>query len=273
MAYYTQGQGLMSQRRGSSFYFYHYDGLGSTKALTDANQNSQASYSYDAWGNILQTNGTIINPYLYVGELGYYADGDSGMYLLTQRWYNPLVGRFVARDPAKESYLYNYGGNNPIIFIDPGGEKVQVIGCGENTQRVKWEIDFLCNTIIPKSIKDTCCHGSGWDKWRNKLKECCANAKIWCHSQSYLYCRGSICGWSRPFQKHKCEAHICENGLHPSLCGPIGSTIAHEWTHTLAGFHFWKPELEPGYVELCLFRAYRHNYPYGDTNWYYILSY
>ncbi|MBC7327958.1 hypothetical protein H5T87_07575, partial [bacterium] len=71
LAYYTQGQGLISQRRGSSSYFYHYDGLGSTKALSDANQNIQSSYKYDAWGNILQSSGTITNPYLYVGELGY----------------------------------------------------------------------------------------------------------------------------------------------------------------------------------------------------------
>jgi len=104
MAYYIQGQGSISQRRGSSSYFYHYDGLGSAKALTDANQNVQASYIYDAWGNVLQTNGTIVNPYLYVGELSYYADGDAGMYLLTQRWYNPVVGRFVARAPLLPSF-------------------------------------------------------------------------------------------------------------------------------------------------------------------------
>jgi len=132
MAYYTQGQGLMSQRQGSSSYFYHYDGLGSTKALTDASQNTQASYNYDAWGSILQTNGTIINPYLYVGELGYYADGDSGMYLLTQRWYNPVVGRFVARDPIRGnfSYSYIYAENRPLIEVDPSGLICLHIGGG-----------------------------------------------------------------------------------------------------------------------------------------------
>ena len=83
--------------QNSSSHFYTYDGLGSTKALTDANQNIQNTTKYDAWGNILQSSGTITNPYLYVGELGYYGDGDAGMYLLTQRWYNPLIGRFVVR--------------------------------------------------------------------------------------------------------------------------------------------------------------------------------
>jgi len=122
MAYFKQG--LISQRRGSSFYFYHYDGLGSTKALTDANQNSQASYIYDAWGNVLQSSGTIINPYLYVGELGYYADGNASMYLLTQRWYNPVVGRFNRPDKIKgseTSNLYLYVEDDPLGYVDPSG--------------------------------------------------------------------------------------------------------------------------------------------------------
>jgi RHS repeat-associated protein len=123
-AYYTQGQGLLSQRRNNASYFYHYDGLGSTKALTDANQNIQSSTIYDAWGNILQSSGTITNPYLYVGELGYYGDGDAGMYLLTQRWYNPVVGRFVVRDENQRHrtlYPYLYTIDNPINYIDPLG--------------------------------------------------------------------------------------------------------------------------------------------------------
>jgi RHS repeat-associated protein len=134
LAYYTQGQGLISQRRNNASYFYHYDGLGSTKALTDANQNIPNTTKYDAWGNILQAFGTITNPYLYVGELGYYGDGDAGMYLLTQRWYNPVVGRFVVRDPisraAKAKWInrtpgtlasYIYGANNPSYSVDPTG--------------------------------------------------------------------------------------------------------------------------------------------------------
>jgi RHS repeat-associated protein len=125
LVYYTQGQGLLSQRRNNASYFYHYDGLGSTKALTDANQNVQSSTKYDAWGNILQASGTITNPYLYVGELGYYGDGDAGMYLLTQRWYNPLIGRFVVRDPLKRGSAdtYAYCHDDPLVLVDPLGQR------------------------------------------------------------------------------------------------------------------------------------------------------
>jgi RHS repeat-associated protein len=99
--------------------------------LTDGNQNIQSSTIYDAWGNILQSSGTITNPYLYVGELGYYGDGDAGMYLLTQRWYNPTIGRFVVRDPLKEEEnLFNYGLANPLTFIDPTGLYSQTLPPG-----------------------------------------------------------------------------------------------------------------------------------------------
>ncbi|MBC7328195.1 transglycosylase SLT domain-containing protein, partial [bacterium] len=120
-AYYTQGQGLISQRRNNASYFYHYDGLGSTKALTDVNQNIQSSYKYDAWGNILQSSGTITNLYLSVGELGYYRNGDSGMYLLTQRLYNSVIGRFTSPGPVFAVKDFLYCEDDPVNEIDPLG--------------------------------------------------------------------------------------------------------------------------------------------------------
>ncbi|MBC7329735.1 RHS repeat-associated core domain-containing protein [bacterium] len=122
LAYYTKGQGLPSQRRNNASYFYHYYGLGSTKVLTDANKNVQSTTIYDAWGNILQSSGTLTNPYLYVGELVYYGDGDAGMYLLTQRWYSQTEGRFAVKDPWEQGVnLYVYARSNPLSYIDPEG--------------------------------------------------------------------------------------------------------------------------------------------------------
>ncbi|MBC7329737.1 hypothetical protein H5T88_05180 [bacterium] len=102
LAYYTQGQGLISQRRNNASYFYHYDGLGSTKALTDANQNIQSTTIYDAWGNILQASGAITNPFLYLGASNWYAEfgiDSSVLYLSantvlsTSTFYNPAIAR------------------------------------------------------------------------------------------------------------------------------------------------------------------------------------
>ncbi|MBC7327129.1 hypothetical protein H5T87_03320 [bacterium] len=49
------------------------------KNLSNGTLITYANYTYYSMGNILQSSGTIANPFLYVGELGYYADGDAGM--------------------------------------------------------------------------------------------------------------------------------------------------------------------------------------------------
>ncbi|MBC7329429.1 hypothetical protein H5T88_03620 [bacterium] len=79
--------------RGWKTYFF-YDSVGRLMHKLYGNGTGEGC-NYDAMGRL--TSHT--NPAL--GELGYYGDGDAGMYLLTQRWYNPTIGRFVARDPIK----------------------------------------------------------------------------------------------------------------------------------------------------------------------------
>jgi len=36
--------------KGSLYYYYHYDGLGSVKAITDSSGNVIESYTYDVYG-------------------------------------------------------------------------------------------------------------------------------------------------------------------------------------------------------------------------------
>ncbi|MCS6859558.1 MAG: RHS domain-containing protein, partial [Abditibacteriales bacterium] len=83
------------QMRGVTERYYHYDGLGSTRQLTDASQAVTDATSYDAWGNVLSSSGTTANPYKYVGSLGYYADADNGLMLLGARYYGSGLGRLV----------------------------------------------------------------------------------------------------------------------------------------------------------------------------------
>ena len=49
-----------------------------------------ASYSYDAWGNILTATGDMesVNPIRY---RGYYLDAETGLYYLHSRYYDPQV--------------------------------------------------------------------------------------------------------------------------------------------------------------------------------------
>ncbi len=48
---------------------YHFDGLGSTVALSDESGTITDTYTYDAWGNLTAHTGTTTdNPYQYVGN-------------------------------------------------------------------------------------------------------------------------------------------------------------------------------------------------------------
>ena len=105
--------------------FYGYDGMGSVRQLTNSSGAITDTYEYDAFGNKIASTGTTPNNYLYRGEQ---YDTDLGLYYLRARYYNPLTGRFMSRDPNTGNQLnpmslhkYLYAGGDPINFVDPAG--------------------------------------------------------------------------------------------------------------------------------------------------------
>ena len=89
-------------------------------ALIDSEENAVNRYTYDAFGVILTSTETVENPFRYAG---YWYDPETGLYYLMARYYNPVNGRFLSEDPARDGYnWYVYCDNNPVIYIDPNGE-------------------------------------------------------------------------------------------------------------------------------------------------------
>ncbi|ELS31341.1 MULTISPECIES: RHS repeat-associated core domain-containing protein [Pseudanabaena] len=124
-ASYTYGSDLISQDRNGTKSFYVYDGLGSTRALTDATGNVTDTYNYDAYGNLSSSTGTTVNSYLYAGEQ---FDKNLGDYYLRDRYYSTDIGRFTQRDRfdgvmnnplSLNRYGYTHG--NPVNGTDPSG--------------------------------------------------------------------------------------------------------------------------------------------------------
>jgi RHS repeat-associated protein len=76
--------------------FYGYDGGGNVRQLTNSTGTVTDSYEYDAFGNEFTVSGTTPNEFMYRGEQ---FDSDLGLYYLRARYYNPLTGRFMSRDP------------------------------------------------------------------------------------------------------------------------------------------------------------------------------
>ena len=121
----TQFGGLISQRRDGQTYYHHYDALGSTRQLTDADENVTDEYVYTAWGEPVVASGTTENPYRWIGRWGYYWDEATGTNYVRRRDCQPVIARWMSVDPLgflDALNLYWYSANNPIAAVDPAGE-------------------------------------------------------------------------------------------------------------------------------------------------------
>ena len=101
--------------------YYEQDGLGTVTSLSDVNGNPANTYTYDSFGNLTASTGTITNPFQYTGRE---FDQESGIYEYRARYYDQGVGRFASEDPRRFNEgvnFYRYVGNSPINLADPSG--------------------------------------------------------------------------------------------------------------------------------------------------------
>lgn len=126
LAYYVRGDDLLSVVRQAEQRYYHADGLGSIRALTDENGNLADSYEYTAFGELRAQVGTDGQPYQFAGEP---FEANAAFYYNRARWMDPRVGRFAGMDPFPGSTLepasvhrYLYASADPANAVDPSGE-------------------------------------------------------------------------------------------------------------------------------------------------------
>ena len=135
LLYILTPEGTVSRTEGSAgtSYTYNYfkkDQIGSTRAVLSAVGNSLQnvqSTDYYPFGLAYSTNNLNKNKYLFSGkELQDASIGETilGLYDFGARQYDPVIGRWMAQDPANQhASPYIYCSNNPIALIDPSGMK------------------------------------------------------------------------------------------------------------------------------------------------------
>ena len=135
---YIHGYSLIGASTGARKNYVDVDGLGSTVDVTNRAGAIEESFSYDPWGASVNSfgGGGESVPYRFTGQ----ALDAEGLYYMHARYYDPLVGRFLSRDPIGtrfanpfEQNRYIYARNNPLLYVDPTGLSSESLGLGDAT--------------------------------------------------------------------------------------------------------------------------------------------
>ena len=110
---------------GGSTSYYQQDGLGSITSLSSPAGDLVNTYSYDSYGRLTGSTGTLANPFQYTGRE---YDSETGLYYYRARYYDPSTGRFLSQDPIGFDggvNSYAYVDNSPSNATDPFGLQAQ----------------------------------------------------------------------------------------------------------------------------------------------------
>ena len=160
--YYNEAQ--------TSYNTYHYvlNAQGDVIKLLHGSNTTVAEYSYDAWGNILDSSGSLrnTNPLRY---RGYYYDKETGFYYLQSRYYDPALGRFLNADSYASTgqgfighNMFAYCNNSPSLTSDHTGKKLEIVDNGDifsriaNRIRIVFAISILSDddlVVLGSSVK------------------------------------------------------------------------------------------------------------------------
>ena len=142
----------MAVTYGGATYYYATNIQGDVVAILNASGTAVVTYTYDAWGNILTTTGTLAstlgthNPLRY---RGYVYDQETGLYYLQSRYYNPALARFLNADSFVSTgqgllgnNMFAYCRNNPVVRID-------IYGSADTAVEEEFDDDVEVTPAIP----------------------------------------------------------------------------------------------------------------------------
>ena len=142
---------ILAKIQSTNTIYYHHDALGNVTHLSDNTGQLLEKYRYDVYGNV-----TILNPTNGILPISSYGNRflftgreyiqEAGAYDLRNRFYDPVLGRFLSTDPIgfgldeeseeeisleefkpevdseiEDINLYRYVHNNSINLTDPTG--------------------------------------------------------------------------------------------------------------------------------------------------------
>ena len=126
-----------AQQQVLSTTYYHTDAAGSPVVATDENGDVKWREQYRPYGDKMVDD--LAAEDNTRGFTGHKFDRETGLTYMGARYYDPIVGRFMAIDPIgyKESNIhsfnrYAYANNNPYGYVDPDGRAAKLIKAAYN---------------------------------------------------------------------------------------------------------------------------------------------
>ncbi len=124
---------LLKNGTTEEYYYYVFNAQGDVVEILDSTGTSVVQYTYDPWGDILSTAGTLVNTIGQKNPIryrGYYQDNETAFYYLQSRYYDPITMRFINADGAIASVggevsgynQFAYCFNNPVNLSDETGD-------------------------------------------------------------------------------------------------------------------------------------------------------
>ena len=120
--------GLLYLTVDGAIYIPFYDNNGNVTRYLDANGNTVAQYTYDAFGKLIAKSGPLADFFRHRFSTKY-CDIETGLYYYGYRFYSPTLMRWMNRDPIEEDgglNVYAFCLNIPVASYDILGQLVQV---------------------------------------------------------------------------------------------------------------------------------------------------
>ncbi len=147
VARYSQGPDIdepLAILRSSATSYFHADGLGSITSLSNSTGTIANTYTYDSFGKLTGSSGSLVNPFQYTARE---SDSETGLYYYRARYYDPQTGRFITEDPigflGGDLNFYAYAASSPTNFVDPLGWIIGVIGDAQDRSDFNHSLQYL----------------------------------------------------------------------------------------------------------------------------------
>jgi len=137
--FYDASGNPLSLIHNGTTYYYATNLQGDVVALLNTSGTAVVTYTYDAWGKLLETGGSMASTLGALTPLryrGYVYDTETGLYYLQSRYYDPEVGRFVNEDSYISTgqdlfgnNMFAYCGNNAVNMLDSTGTRFRLNRC------------------------------------------------------------------------------------------------------------------------------------------------